>query len=270
MKGLKHIFSSMALLTVSIYGSAATTTNCTYDTLHLQECGNITLSAVSAANNDCPVGTSLKRYTRYIDERFSSCSSAVDLLDKRYQTLADKRAYRIDYTDVQWYGDSTVPVSLLMYISMSCPHCKQVYKQLYDTLNMTPSLKKKVRLGIKYRSQTRYDKILRATASMGKQPFFLRRCADFSERIDDEAVKKIASMIALNFDTLIQKAESADNVLAIKSSIKESTDNEVEFTPAIFINKRRYHSTKSADWILDAVDFIAAEYKKERTPAGKH
>jgi len=54
---------------------------------------------------------------------------------KRYSSLTDTATYAIDIKNVQWIGSFHAPVSLIMYVSMSCPHCKQVYAQLYDSLN---------------------------------------------------------------------------------------------------------------------------------------
>lgn len=254
----------LTIATTAGFATSANTSPCAlYDTLQLPQCGKkVTLSSIDTLHDDCLIGRQLLRYKPYVEETSASCSAAVSLMDKRYATFGDRRSFKIDYSEVEWLGDSTAPVSVLMYVAMSCPHCKQVYKQLYDTLYMNPSLRKTMRLGIKYRSQTKYDKILRATATMQIQPAFLRRCADISERIDDAAIKKIAAMVKINSDSLMHLAELDNNILAVKASNREAIDNEVEFTPAIFINNRRYHSTKNAHWILDAVDYFAAEKLK--------
>jgi len=232
---------------------------CTYaDTLKMVSCGNRPLSSIDTTTSGCLIAHYLQRYISYTLEHGASCSASVALMTKRYESFADPQVWRIDCSKVQWLGDSAAPVSVIMYVSMSCPHCKQVYKQLYDTLYANRSLMKHCRLGIKYRSDTKYDKVLAAAAIFGKQPAFMRRCADVTGRIGDNEVKRVAGMISIPFDTLQEAAYRKETILDVKTSKAEAIDNGVEFTPAIFVNGHKYLSTKSADWILDAVTYYEA------------
>lgn len=247
----------------TIISSIASPDTCLYpDTMHLSQCENTTLA--TADTTTCLIARHLHRYIRSIEEKFLPCSAAVSYLNKRHMTFSTRKQFPIDYDHVQWLGDTAAPVTVIMYISMSCPHCKQVYKQLYDTLHTNANLQKNMRLGIKYRSDTRYEKVLHATIDFKKQPAFLRRCADLSGRMDDKAVKKITKMINIPYGSLLKNAYLDTNRLEVKISKQEAIDNEVRFTPAIFINNYRYHSTKTAPWILDAVEYYASKIKRRK------
>lgn len=252
------------ILVIAFSGSAENKeTPCAYfDTLTIRQCNNTTL--LSCDTSECRIAKHLTRYVSYVRSKATSCSVSVSLMTKRYTSLADKQTYRIDHSMIQWLGDRSAPVSMILYISMSCPHCKQVYKQIYDTLHTDKSLQRKVRVGIKYRAKTRFDNLLLATTHFKKQPAFLRRCADISGRIDDKAVKKIAQMIDIPYDSLVAVSYTPEIIAAVKLSRQEGIDNGVRFTPAIFINDRKYYSTKSTKWIMDAVEFFAAEKKKTK------
>lgn len=250
------LLSIFTLAVISLYGSSLAINGCTFlDTLTIRQCNNAQLSTIDTLTTDCLIAKHLIRYTNYFKEKEMACSVAVDLMSKRYKSFNDTHSYKIDYTNVQWLGDSTAPVSVIMYISMTCPLCKAVYQQLYDTLRLDPKLKKAMRLGVKYRSNNRYNRVLAATVFTKKQPDFLRQCANVEGRIDDQAVKRITRLIGISFDTLESRANSAAIEKIVSESDQEAIDNGVEYTPGIFINNRRYYSTKTPYWILDAVRY---------------
>jgi hypothetical protein len=266
MKKLKKIILLyiLTLGVISLYGSSLAINDCAFlDTFSIGQCKNAQLSTIDTLTTDCLIAKHLIRYTNYFKENEKPCSVAVDLMSKRYQSFNDTLSYKIDYTNVQWLGDSTAPVSVIMYISMTCPLCKVVYQLMYDTLRLDPKLKKAMRLGVKYRSNNQYNRILAATVSMKKQPDFLRECANVEGRIDDQEVKRITRLIGLSFDTLESRANSAAIDEIVNRSNQESIDNGVEYTPGIFINNRRYYSTKSPYWILDAVRYYDSAGKKK-------
>jgi protein-disulfide isomerase len=256
----------LTLAVISLYSSSSAINGCKFlNTLTIRQCKNAQPSTIDTLTTDCLIAKHLIRYTNYFKENEIPCSSAVDLMLKRYQSFNDTHSYKIDYTNVQWLGDSTAPVSVIMYVSMTCPLCKVVYQLMYDTLRLNPKLKKTMCLGVKYRSNNQYNRILAATVSMEKQPDFLRQCADIEGRIDEQGVKRITRLIGLSFDTLESRANSAAINEIVSKSDQESIDNGVEYTPGIFINNHRYYSTKSPYWILDAVRYYDSAGKNKGT-----
>ncbi|MBN1578378.1 MAG: thioredoxin domain-containing protein [Chitinispirillaceae bacterium] len=233
------------------------------DNVPIMECGRMPFATAAQLGPQCAIAHQLVPFAAYLREKSKPCSSLVVDFVKRYSSLTDTVTWPINTAKVQWIGSPRAPVSLVMYISMSCPHCKQVYAQLYDSLNAGTGLDKLLRIGIKNLSVTRFDKMLAATAFLGKQPAFLRTFAPISERISDKVARRIADSIGISFDTLKTLAESPQVTKFVTDSRIEAQRNDVTSTPALFLNNRRYRSDKDARWVIDAARYMVEDNRRK-------
>lgn len=225
------------------------------DSIIIQECGNIRLTGKAITTSPCEIRTRLRAFSDYLVQKEKPCSTITQMVQKRYDFIKDTTRYKIRPDHIQWIGDSAAPVTIIMYISMMCPHCKQLYGQLFDSLMSNRNLAKQVRIGVKNLSFTEYDHMLVASARHGLQPRFLRTFARMSERASDETMKRVADSIGIPFDTLKKWSNDTSVMKLVNSSREEALRNNVTSTPAIFINNRRYNSAKEIRWFFEAVQY---------------
>ncbi|MBN1307438.1 MAG: thioredoxin domain-containing protein [Chitinispirillaceae bacterium] len=225
------------------------------DTVTIKECGQLPFADAARIGPQCAIARRLVPFAAYLREKSKPCSSLVADFIRRYTTLTDTATCSIDTANVQWIGVPQAPVSLVMYISMSCPYCKQVYAQLYDSCDSRIDIRKLLRVGIKHLTVTRFDRMLAATAFLGKQPAFLRTFAPISERISDQVARRIADSIGIDFDSLKMLVESPEVTKHVADSRAEALRNGVTLTPTLFLNNRRYRSYSNARWVIDAARY---------------
>lgn len=223
------------------------------DSIIITECGNIPLYGKGESAAPCEIKTRLRAFSNYLVKKEKPCSTITQLVQKRYECIKDTTRYKIRTDNLQWIGDSAAPVTVVIYISMMCPHCKQLYGQLYDSLMSNTDLAQQVRIGVKNLSFTEFDHMLVASARHGLQPRFLRTFARMSERASDETMKRVADSIGVQYDTLKKWSNDNQVMKLVNSSREEALRNNVTSTPAIFINNRRYTSVKEIRWIFEAV-----------------
>jgi glutaredoxin len=228
------------------------------------ECGGLPFAMAGKMGPRCPVAQRLIPFVAYLEEKNEPCSTMIADFNKRYTTLTNRITCPIDLADVQWIGASRAPVTLVMYVAMSCPHCKKLYASLYDSITSGTGLAKLVRMGVKSFSTSPFDKILAAAALRGKQPAFLRIFARMNGGIDDTVARSIADSIGMSFDTLKALAETPQIAKRVAGERAEALRNGVTSTPTLFLNERRYYSDKDARWVLDAVRYMAKSAAKRQ------
>jgi|GEM_PF-875043 len=264
MKRLIRLFIIMAGL--SSAALCAEQDSCpSLDSIKIRECGNIPFSSAAMMGRRCRTAERLNRFYIYLKEKELPCFTITNDISRRYASLTDTVSYRIEEKEIQWTGSPRAPVSIILYVSMSCPYCKQVYARLYDSLNAGRGTDTLIRVGLKNLSASRFDRVLVATAKLGKQPLFLRTFANISERISNTLVRRIADEIQINVDTLFALADSPQIIAATNASRQEALSMGVRTSPTLFINNHLYTSYKDAPWVIDAARH-EVEKKSRRNP----
>jgi protein-disulfide isomerase len=232
--------------------------------IYLPECNNLPfLEFLESKVNrlrPCKIAFHLGEFSEYlIKEKNLACSMVVYETQNRYYALTDTQNYNIEYQPYSWLGLTDAPIKITMYISMSCPLCKRIYGDLYDSLTSNKELYKMMKLGVLCFSDTRIDRALEGLSKSGKQADFLKKCSKVKERLSEKIIEQIANSLGINPIELWKQADAEETVLWVKKTRQEAIKNGVTVTPTFFINNKRYHSYKDARWVIDAVKYILKE-----------
>jgi protein-disulfide isomerase len=188
----------------------------------------------------------------------------VAALAERYASFNDTVRHTFDVSRVSFAGNPRSPVTILLFVSTSCPLCKKVYKELYGEVT-GGKLKARAKIGIKVFSARPGDLALLAARKFNKQSEFLLSLAGVEERISMKITMQKALEIGLperEFRALLQ-----DTVLTneAQASALEGERNGVTVTPTVFIDNKRYRSYKDPKWIVDAALYEYESLTREGT-----
>jgi protein-disulfide isomerase len=228
--------------------------------IHIGYCCKTSLDSCIKMNKSCEIARRLNLFSKWLDtvNGAKPCSLVVNEIQKRYQTLTDTVTCKIDLRNVPMAGSTNSKINLVMYVSATCPLCKKVYKDLYQSVT-NGELKNKARLGIKVISASAPNLALLTAAHFGKQSQLMLSLHDIKERISMEHIIKKCAEIGIPADSLNAYMNSASIRTLAEVSVSEASVNGVKYTPAFFINGKPYHSYKDPQWVIDAVLF---EYDK--------
>ncbi len=223
------------------------------DSLKNIQSGNGQKSSLSSACA-CLLSTKLEKFKKWLIEHNKTDSVITAEMEKRYHTMVDTSVYSIDTAGVVFEGAPSAPVWIVAYVSMSCPLCKRLHKELYDSIT-EGSLAGKVRFGIKPFTVNTLNTALAAIGRWHGQASLLNALAPVKERISMERVLQITDSLKIPRDDFLDACNSSSVLLYAKSSYDEGVRNGIFFTPTFFINGHRYQSYKDAQWVVDAIDF---------------
>jgi protein-disulfide isomerase len=225
------------------------------DSVTIAECGN---QSISKCGNKSPANALVRRldlFIRWIDTVRSDdipCSTRVAALKERYAGFKDLRTYPIDTAGVAFAGYADAPVTLVAYVTASCPLCKRVYRELYREVTKG-TLRRVAKLGIKVFSDKPKDVALLAAGRFNRTSDLLLSLADVEERISMRIIFQKAHEIGLPDSAFKALLQDSGLIKKTRASVLEGEKNGVSVTPTVFINGKRYHSYKDPQWIVDAV-----------------
>lgn len=202
-------------------------------------------------------------FRKWLIEIGKPCSTIVKDLKERISMLSDTSLYSIDTTGLFFVGDSSAPVQIVMYISFSCPLCKLVYRELCDSVT-SGSLSGKAKLAVKPFGINMLNSALVASDHWGKQSELLRAASFIKERLNMEMVTAMAESLKIPVESFRYRMESQSTAEYLRKSHQEGLQNEVNITPTLFINSRRYKSYKDSRWVSEAVEMIYRRLSKKR------
>ncbi|HLV30060.1 MAG TPA: thioredoxin domain-containing protein [Chitinispirillaceae bacterium] len=195
-----------------------------------------------------------EQFRTWLIELNKPCKNVISDLKTRYAMQFDTVQYNIDTSGVYFAGTDSSPVQIIMYISMSCPMCKRLYKEMYDSVTIG-NLVGKAKLGIKPYNTNILDRSLAASAHFGKQAEFLIATAPIRQRLSIYIIYQIADSLKIPLEEFKEKIESPQIYRYTQLSRKEAIKNGVTVTPTFFINNRRYRSYKDIRWVADATQW---------------
>ena len=228
--------------------------------IHISYCCKTSLDSCIKMNKSCEIARKLNIFSQWLDtvNGAKPCSLVINEIQKRYQTLTDTLICKIDLRNVPMAGSPKSKINLVMYVSATCPLCKKVYKDMYESVT-NGELKDKARLGIKVINASTPNLALLAAAHFGKQSRLMLSLYDIKERISMELIIKKCAEIGIPADSLNVYMNSNSIKTLAEASASEASVNDVKYTPVFFINGKPYHSYKDPQWVIDAVLF---EYDK--------
>jgi len=191
------------------------------------------------------------------------CSTIVKALEKRISSLSDTTTFAIDTSGLFFVGDSSAPVQMVMYISLSCPICKKVYNELYDSVT-TGSLSGKAKLAVKPFGVNLLNGALVAASHWGKQSELLRAVYPIKERLNVEMVIEVAESLKIPVESFIYRMENQSTTEYLRKSHQEALQNGVQLSPTLFINFRHYKSYNDSRWVSEAVEMIYRRISEKR------
>ena len=196
----------------------------------------------------------LDRFRNWLDSTQRGCSTVVQSVEERYQSMTDTATWDIDTTSLSFVGKPESPVRIVMYVSLSCPLCKRVYQGIRNAV-YDGTLKGKAVLAVKPFSSNNLDVALLAAAKFGKQDELMLSLADVRVRISQDIIFGKMEKLGVRKKEFQKKWESdALKMSAVRSQL-ERVRNGAIIAPTIFINGRRYKSYKDVRWIIDAVEY---------------
>jgi protein-disulfide isomerase len=227
---------------------------------YLYDCCDRTIAACLADTPTCRLAVRLadsvcRRVAAGQDE-----TAIVRGLSRRARSMTTPRTFAIDLNPevAAAVGPDTARVVLVEYACARCPFCARITPRLYEEVT-TGRLKERVRFCFKvfpirshiYSKETGLG--LMAAIALGRfWPFLLHTYARFDEFSIDEqqAWAKAAGMDPAAFDHLVAAPGTVDLLVASK---KEGLRNQVDATPAFFINGRRYVGDMDLEEIVDVL-----------------
>lgn len=227
-------------------------------------CGtSIIENALKTSQIKADESTHFHSFRKWLIEVDKPCSTIVKALEGRIGSLSDTSLFTIDTSGLFFIGDSSAPVQIVMYISLSCPLCKRVYRELCDSVT-NGSLLGKAKLAVKPFGINLLNCAMIAASHWGKQSELLRSVSSIKERLSVEMVLEVADSLKIPVESFRYRMENQGTVEYLRKSHQEALQNGVTMTPTLFMNYRRYNSYKDSRWVSEAAELIYRRLSEKR------
>ena len=184
-------------------------------------------------------------------------------LDSRYEGFTTKETAAIDTAHLQRAGNPKAPVTIFVYASATCPLCKRIVGELYDSV-MFSGLKNSASLLVKPFGGGIGNIALCAAAEEGNF-WKLFKALRYHEGVikEEAALLELANSIGIATEQFKKRLEDPQLQQRLTANKEEGLRNGVKYIPTMFINGKRYRSYKDPRWVADAVRF---EMEKKPAP----
>jgi protein-disulfide isomerase len=176
------------------------------------------------------------------------------MLNDHHATLTDTKVHRIDTRGWPIIGDRDAPITVVLYYSITCPACKAGFMELYPAVTTGP-LKGKARIVAKPLGNIYGNRALVAAHDMGRFTDFKLALSEITGRIDENIILDVADRLYFDRERFRAMIDSQSVTERTEQSTKDGSDLGVNRIPTYFIEGRRYNSTISPQWVIDAIDF---------------
>jgi len=242
----------------ALKGEARETASSVLKSAHPYDCCDGTIVECLAKKPVCPL---VIRLTNDVCRRAGAGQSQKDiereLARRANSTMTPKVS--IDVAGSAVAGDSNAPIEIVAYLCARCPYCAKLTPQLYESVTQG-RLKGKAKLILRpypvrsHKHSTILAKAMLVAARLGQfWPYVLHLYANF-DRFDPEKIPECAAKAGLDierFRALLADPE-LERILVV--SKKEGVRNQVDATPTLFINRRKYEAELSLAAIEDFVE----------------
>jgi len=203
--------------------------------------------AVRLANDVCrraALGQSQPDIERELARRAASTMSKVVAIDVAGAAVA---------------GDAKAPVEIVAYLCGRCPFCAKLTPELYASVT-SGKLRGKAKLIVRpfpvrsHKHSTLLAKAMVAALRMEKfWPMLLQLYAKF-DGFDPERLGDCAASAGLDRERFRQLLDAPEVEQILVAAKKEGVRNQVDATPTIFVNRRKYQAELSLAAIEDFVE----------------
>jgi hypothetical protein len=185
----------------------------------------------------CLIAKHLVPFAQWIAAKGKNVDECKKELLDRQQSLTDQKLFPIDLTDMPIVGDSSAPVTIVLYLSGLCPLCKNISCELYQE-ETSGMLKSFARFIVKPCKTSMADEAIVAANHFKKPWEFLVALHKVKIRPDGPVLMKLADSLGIDSVRFKQYLNSPELQSAIERNGAEAEHNEVVHTPTIFINMR--------------------------------
>ena len=232
-------------------------------TFHIDYCCNSTIAECIEEKPQCTITDHLYRFADWLSGFNAPPDSISKYMRIRYESLTESKTNIVDTAHMQRAGKADAPIVVVAYISANCPSCKRYVGDLYDSVTIG-SLKGKAMLYAKPFGQSIGNRALVAAAAEGTfWKFFLALREKRGLLKKDEDVLHIADSLGIASKSFVSHLNAPETTQQLKANKKEGKRLNVKYTPAFFINSKRYTSHKRSHWIADAVLFELEKSRKQ-------
>jgi hypothetical protein len=218
-------------------------------------CGGTTTDTCIEEKPECTIADRLYAFADWVSGFGAPPDTITRYVRKRYESFIDTETVAIDTTHLQCVGDPKAPILIIAYISANCSSCKRVIGNLYEIVT-TGKLRGKAKLIAKPYGKGIGDIALYAAACEGTfWKLFLKLRIKRGILKDEKDVIAIAESIGIASESFVKRLKDPKTKKLLDASRAEGKRYEVKYTPTIYLNGKRYRSSKTGDWIADAVLF---------------
>ena len=245
---INGVFAQDAPDLLQIYTTALSTFQVPY-------CCGSTLKECAEKKPECSIAGHLKKFTFWMVDHDPppTPEKIQEELAARYRGMTTTKTFPIDTANLPRYGNPEAPVTIIAYVSATCPLCKRVIGDLYDSLKFG-SLKNKAQLMVKPFGTNMGNTALCASQADGNF-WKLFKALRARKALIKESSEALAFADSIGIGTEQFKKRLKDPrlqqwLIAVK---KEGKDNGIKYLPTFFINGKRYESYKDPEWVVDAI-----------------
>ncbi len=239
------------------------------DTEHLYDCCDKTISACLGARPTCALAVQL---ANNVCRRVALGQDEVRIrraLSRRARSMVGGGALAaVDFSQAPITGPPDAPVTVTVFACARCPYCSKLVPALYEEIQ-SGQLKGQVRMAFRtfpikgHAGSTEAGLAFTAAYRMGRfwefALYAYRHFDEFSAARQLDWAKTIG-LDAASFSAQMAAPDTREMLVASK---KEGIVNQVEETPTLFINGRRWVGDLDAAELLDALQEEAARKRGE-------
>lgn len=225
---------------------------------HPHDCCDGTILECLAKKPVCPLAI---RLANDVCRRAGAGQSQKDiereLARRATSTMSPKVS--IDVSSAVVAGDGNAAIEIVAYLCARCPYCAKLTPQLCESVTQG-RLKGKAKLIIRpfpirsHKHSTIGAKAMLAAARLGQfWPYVLQLYANF-DRFDPEKIPECAAKAGLDPERFRALLADPELERILVESKKEGIRNQVDATPTLFINRRKYEAELSLAAIEDFVE----------------
>jgi len=218
----------------------------------VKPCTGISIAEECKKEKPCDAAVRLREFAGWLVFKGKTYDECMKDLDDRVNCLTSTKTFALNETKAPLAGDKQAPVTVVVYMSATCPLCKFLVSDLYGEVT-AGSLRGKANLLAKPYTQTIGDFALVAAARYGRFWDFARALNVRKERPDSRMILAIVDSLKMPDSGFRQTMKDTTLTTELERNHDEAVKNEVTVSPTVFINNKRYRSYKDPRWVVDAV-----------------
>ncbi len=180
-------------------------------------------------------------------------------LTKRAISMTTQRKVPIDTSRFEPAGAANAKVQLVAYVCTKCPYCSRLMPELYRLVTEGP-LKDKVQLHVRlfpirgHAGSTEGGLALVAAQRMGKFWPFLLHLYRVMDRVEPAKLPECAAKNGMDRAEFSKVLEDPATRANLTESKREGVRNDVDATPTLFLNGRKFSGDLDVAYVQDALE----------------